>query len=235
MKNWKFLLVMALFIGLPLSASADIIDNVSLKLDASYPAGWINIDGSSSYVYLDYDVSLDGGTWGEAFCVENAESYDNSTNPYTLFSIDSSLDNYGVDADKYMTAAAIADYYINNYSSDADKAGAQIAVWETVFDWGNAFDLGVGSFQTYCGYSDEAENIYNTFMASGMTVGASYTWALAVSPIVDESGTISENTDFQNYLVRYETAAPVPEPATLLLIGSGLLGMGAFRRKKDKV
>jgi hypothetical protein len=38
--------------------------------------------------------------------------------------------------------------------------------------------------------------------------------------------------DYQDLVLMVESVTPVPEPATLLLIGSGLIGLGAFGRKK---
>lgn len=41
--------------------------------------------------------------------------------------------------------------------------------------------------------------------------------------------------DYDDMVIGATDVAPVPEPATLLLIGSGLLGIGAFRKKKVNV
>jgi len=43
------------------------------------------------------------------------------------------------------------------------------------------------------------------------------------------------NTDFQCFdHVAMKTADPVPEPTTMLLFGTGLIGLAGIRRKKKK-
>ncbi len=61
------------------------------------------------------------------------------------------------------------------------------------------------------------------------TVGSSGNFAWEFS-----SGTWTQETDsaiFMNYGARV-VASPVPEPATMLLLGSGLIGLAGYGRKK---
>lgn len=118
-------------------------------------------------------------------------------------------------------------WILNQQSSQAwDAAAAQVAVWELAWDYsvGSSFSLTSANFSLSSpdpnsAFGGEVKTIYNAAL-TGM-----------LDPNFDPSKyVLAENSSYQGYVI----PNPVLVPATVLLLGSGLVGLVARRRRKEK-
>jgi hypothetical protein len=118
-------------------------------------------------------------------------------------------------------------WILNQQSSQGwNAAAAQAAVWELAWDYsvGNPFSLTSGNFIL----SSPDPN-----SAFGTAVQTIYSAALTgmLDPNFDPSKyVLAESSSCQGYVI----PNPVPVPPTVLLLGTGLVGMAALRRRKGR-
>jgi hypothetical protein len=207
---WIFLAIS----GTAISGTIDLTISDWSKLSTN----WVTLAGSK---YNNTGVSAGSFTASSTnpsfttnvFCVELTQGIGEST--YT-FNINDFDDFSAAQNARYQKAGWLMDKY-SNLIGTTNSGALQLAIWEVLYD--DTFNLTGGNFKVNqsASYGSLLSDITTTFNnASGNYNFDMNRFAIYTSPTVQNLIGIN----------------PVPEPATMLLFGAGLIGLAGRRLRR---
>ena len=196
---------------------ASVANAQSLKFTGtqlgSVDSGTISVNGTTETVGMGALTFSTGSGSIVTYCADALSFLNSNSNPYTAGPV-----NMTNGTGLALAAKIMASGFSSATSAD-QQAGLQLALWDAIYDNGSSFNASSGNMKVVSGVNAATLGFASSYYAAGVNSSAS-----SGVDLFKAQGNGGQDQLHVN---------PVPEPATLAVLGLGVFGV-VRRRKTNK-